>query len=352
MSTPSPLSVIPYFDIPKGDYEYKINSKGLINKSYSIKKGGVELYFLQQIDHSIFKDIKGLMNNIEVVCEHFNKAEKSPKHLNLIYTKDRKAFYESNQKEFWRLYEYMDGETFFKADNPIIAEGAGRGFGEFLGALSNLNPDSLSVTIPDFHDINSRLNQFNNSLESASKERLKQAKNWIELVDNKREFVKSIFSQVTSTCPQRISHNDTKLSNLLFDSQQKAKCVVDYDTLMPGYIPLDFGDSVRTICSTTKEDDPNFKGTYINITLFNSFTKSFINSVKEVITKEELKTMPKTVAYMPFLMGLRMLTDFLNNDVYYSTNYKNHNLDRAANQLTLFKNAVSLENEMNKIINS
>ena len=352
MSTFSPLTILPNFEISDGEYKFEINSKGLINKSFSIKKAGKSVFFLQQIDDSIFKDIDGLMHNIEVVCNHFEMLPKSPKHLNLIYAKDTKPYFKSNKNEFWRLYEYMEGETFFKAKSENIAKEAGSGFGEFLGALSNLRPDSLSITIPNFHDINSRLDQYTNSLASASEERLRQAQPWIDLIAENRDFVKAIYAQVTSICPLRISHNDTKLSNLLFDVNGKAKCVVDYDTLMPGYIPLDFGDSVRTICSTTVEDDPHFDRTIINMDLFESFTKSFINSIKEVVTQEELQVMSATVAYMPFLMGLRMLTDFLNNDLYYSTNYKNHNLDRAANQFSLFKNAVSLENEMKTIINS
>ncbi len=352
MTIEEPLAVLSQFNIDNIEYQLTPVSNGLINQSFIVSRASdnKNLYFLQCINHSIFKDIEGLMNNVKVVCSYFETVENAPAHLELILTKEENSFYISTEKNYWRLYRYIGGDTYFRADNLGLAKEAGTAYGHFLGTLSNLNPEKLAITLPDFHDINVRYKQFQQSLIIASEERKQKAQPWIRLVELKIETVIGIYKKITNTCPIRVTHNDAKLSNLLFDANKKAKCVIDYDTLMPGYIALDFGDSVRTICSTSIEDDPTLDNTKLDMSVFEAFTTQFIKSISNIITKEELEALPKTGSYMAFIMGIRMLTDYLNNDVYYTIDYKEHNYDRASNQLTLYKSALSLESRMKDII--
>lgn len=347
-------NIIENFDIPADDYEYIANTNGLINKSYALcKKDSVEnTLFLQQIDHTIFKNIEGLMDNIDIVCKHLKKTTNAPKHLELINTKSGKSYYKTDNGDFWRLYSYINGKTHFRADNKQLAQEAGKMFGDFLFSLSSLDATKLAITLPDFHNIIHRYDQFKDSLKNGSEDRKIKANEYIKVVENNIEFIISIYIETIDTCPLKATHNDTKLSNLIFDDHQKGVCVVDYDTLMPGYIPFDFGDSVRTICSSTIEHDTNLSNTHFDLAIFKPFAESFIDSFHGTLNDQELKMFSKSGIYMSFIMGIRMLTDYLNNDVYYSTNYENHNLDRAANQLTLSISGIESLPEMTKIITS
>jgi thiamine kinase-like enzyme len=162
--------------------------------------------------------------------------------------------------------------------------------------------------------------------------------------------VTDIYHHIINTCPVRATHNDTKLGNLLFDDLNKGIVVVDYDTFMPGYLPLDFGDTIRSLCSTTDEDDPDLVNTRFDLMIFQSFATTFIEELKGSITEAEINSFPLAVPYMPFLMGLRMLTDYLNNDIYYRIQYEEHNFDRASNQLKLYSSGTEQQKDIDKIV--
>jgi len=345
-------TILSYFDIPVGNYDITPIGHGLINKSYVVTEATTHenKYFLQQIDHNIFKDIPGLMQNIAVVTAYFKTLDNPPQHLRTYSTKTGQNYYHSATGEYIRLYNYVNGYTYHRAENLPMASESGRMFGEFLNALSGLDSSLLTPTIPHFHDINIRYAQFLESIASAGQERTTAAAALIQLVHDNIQFVKEIYHELVETCPLRATHNDCKLSNLLFDKNLHGICVIDYDTLMPGYWPLDFADSVRTLCSSTLEDDKNIANTRFDIGFFKAFATSFVNTLDGTITASEINLLPKAVPYMPFLMGLRMLTDYLNNDIYYSTQYPDHNYYRAANQLTLYKSGSVLQDEMNNIV--
>ena len=344
--------ILNQFDIPDLAYNLETIKYGLINKSYVVSEqiSGKKRYFLQQIDHNAFSDIEGIMHNIGVVIDHFNSQSNAPGHLATLLTMSGTNYYKSEAGDYWRLYNYVDGKTYYRAENEQIAAEAGRMFGDFLKSLQGVELALMQTTIPGFHDIDLRYEQFKKSLTTANPERKDKANTLISLAMENINYIKDIYHQIIGNCPARVTHNDTKLSNLLFDQQQKGICVVDYDTLMPGYLALDYGDSVRTICSTTVEDDTNLAGTYYDIAIFKSFSLKFIGGLKETCTRAEINHFAKAVPYMPFIMGLRMLTDYLNNDVYYSTQYEQHNLDRASNQLALFISGAAQLEEMNNIV--
>ena len=350
---PEAATVLPYFDIPDGDYQLGPVSHGLINQSFKVidRASGKPVFFLQQIDHHIFKDVAGLMHNIELVTAHFSKLPDPPRFLQTINSRSGKNFYRSPAGNYWRLYHYITGKTYARAENHQLAAAAGHMFGEFLAALTGLDTTRMAVTIPRFHDINWRYEQFKESLAGAGSSRLTKAARLINQVEENIDQVQQIYHDITRACPVRVVHNDTKLSNLLFDEQQHGICVVDYDTLMPGYLPFDFGDAIRSLASTTVEDDKDIENTCFDTAVFTAFTSPFARALGQAITAAEMSRLAVSVPYMPFLMGLRMLTDYLNNDVYYTTNYKEHNYHRAANQLALYSSGMALLPEMNKIVN-
>ena len=159
------------------------------------------------------------------------------------------------------------------------------------------------------------------------------------------------YSELCKQCPLQVTHNDTKMNNLIFSNSGDA-VVVDYDTIMPGYIALDYGDSVRTICSTTAEDSIDLDEIGYDLSMIRSFSHSFIKALNLNKKSQDLDFLARATCFMPFLMGLRMLTDYLNNDIYYSTNYSDHNLDRAKNQFTLYRKGMALLPQINTLISS
>ena len=352
MPAEPPIDILAEFNIPRHTYELLPVAHGLINKSYLVIEdaSATAQYFLQQIDHHAFNDIEGIMHNIGVVTDYFKDRPKPLGYLTTIMTNTGDNYYKSTKGEYWRLYNYVAGNTYYRAENENLAAEAGKMFGEFQNALDGIEINLIKETIPRFHDIDLRYEQFLASIAGASASRKKHAASLIDLVKEHIDYVKRIYHDTVSSCPLRVTHNDTKLSNLMFDDHDEGLCVVDYDTLMPGFLPLDFGDSVRTICSTTVEDDKNIADTYFDLTIYKAFTISFITAMRGSITAAELQMLPRTAAYMPFLMGLRMLTDYLNDDVYYTIQYKQHNYDRALNQMTLFISGIDLLDEMNNIV--
>lgn len=352
MSAGNLIAILSEFEIPQRDYELEQVKYGLINKSYNVveRSSNKKCFFLQQVDHNAFKDIEGIMHNIGIITNHFKGQSGAPKHLKTLVTRSGANYYKSPAGEYWRLYNYIEGHTYYRAETIQLATEAGKMFGKFQNSLDGIDITLIRDTIPGFHDMDMRYEQFLESLSGATNVRKEKAADLIVLVKENIKYVKSIWYDTVRSCPPRVTHNDTKLSNLLFDDNNHGICVVDYDTLMPGFLPLDFGDSVRTICSTTIEDDTNLKDTFFNINIFRALVTSFIAALEGSITVAEIKMLPRTAAYMPFIMGLRMLTDYLNNDIYYTTEYDQHNFDRAANQMTLFMSGVGLLDEMNNIV--
>jgi hypothetical protein len=342
--------ILSQFDIPKDSYSLVANKTGLINKSFSvIDSAGQPVYFLQEIDKKVFKDIEGLMSNIRLITTHFRKLEHPPAHLEFINTTSNQSYLKTNKGSYWRLYTYCPGKSYDIAENKEMAAVAGTAFGEFLRAIETIDVKKLAVTIPNFHNINFRYAQFIDSTKNADQSRLVKSEELIELVDMDIKLWIDFYNELGDRCTLQPTHNDTKLNNLIISDTEPA-VVVDYDTIMPGYIALDYGDAVRTICSTTAEDSIDLDEIGYDLSMIRSFSLSFIKALNLNNKSQDLDFLARAICFMPFLMGLRMLTDYLNNDIYYSTNYANHNLDRAKNQITLYRKGMTLLPQINSLI--
>jgi len=317
----------------------KTLTSGHINDTFLIETEK-DSFVLQKLNHLVFPNIPELMNNKLKVTQHLNKKRSYKLSLLRFFpTKDNQYYHHDEKGNYWSLMNYIpDSRVLDKTENHNQAYEAGKAFGHFIAQLDDFNASELYEIIPDFHKMSFRFSQFDEALKKASEERKKQAKEWIEQVVSSRKKMHQLEELYEhGEIPLRVTHNDTKLSNILFNSQNKAIAVIDWDTLMPGIVHYDFGDSIRSICSTATEDETDLESVQFNKTYYESYKKGFLEELKDVLFPKEIELLPLAAETITFIMGLRFLTDFLNNDVYYKITYPKHNLDRAANQLTLVR---------------
>ena len=262
----------------------------------------------------------------------------------------------------WRMEEFIDNtKTYLTTESTEILTEAGKAAGKFQKHLDGFPAEELYEIIPKFHYTPNRVNQLKEALsneENKTKrsERFKIAKEAIEFLTDENRINKTniITNKLQSKeIPLRVTHNDTKLSNILFDKDtDKAVCLIDLDTVMPGALVYDFGEGLRTGITTAKEDEQDVSKIYADINRFEAFTKGFLSEVKDIITEEEIKLLPLGLWMMTYENAIRFLTDYLNGDVYYSVDkdIENHNLIRAKTQMELLKQIEEKEDEMKGVI--
>ena len=335
---------------------YKELASGHINDTYLIETSNKKNFVLQRINHGVFKDVPGLINNkvaisshIEGKLSHLPKSERERKVLTFVSTKDGAPFYYGESGGYWNLMVYItESITYETVKNEEIAYEGGKLIGDFLNLTNDFDASQLIEVIPKFHDMSSRFSQFEDSLKVASPERLKQAKLYIDLVWSLKDEMHILQNlKESGDIKLRVTHNDTKISNVLFNTEKKGLCVIDTDTVMPGIVHYDFGDAIRTICNSAAEDETNLALVNFNIDYYNSYLKGFLEKMNSSLSPIELKYLPLGAKTMIFIMALRFLTDFLNGDIYYKIKYPNHNLDRAKNQFKLIE---SLTEKLDVII--
>ncbi len=332
------------FDQSEQFENYSELASGHINDTYLIKSSDKKHFVLQRINEGVFKDIPGLIANKVMVSKHLqNKFKHLPEDelkrrvLTFIGTKKGAFYYRDKEGNFWNMMVYIQGGiTFETVNNLEIAYEGGKLFGEFLNLTSDFNAEKLIEVIPDFHNMAFRYGQFELALKEASQQRLEQAMSYIELVEVMKDEMHVLQKlKDTGKIKLRVTHNDTKISNALFDFNKKGLCVIDTDTVMPGIVHYDFGDAIRTICNTAAEDEKDLSLVNFNINFYKAYVKGFLEKTKSSLTVLEIKYLPLAAKSMVFIMALRFLTDFLNDDIYYKTEYAEHNFDRSKNQFKL-----------------
>ena len=347
----------------------KCNS-GHINKTYAVtyktKENEEKKYILQYVDTNVFPNLPELMTNIKKITKYMNekaleKGESIDRlTLKMIDTLDDNPNSIYNQN--WRMEEFIDNtKTYLTTESTEILTEAGKAAGKFQKHLDGFPAEELYEIIPKFHYTPNRVNQLKEALsneENKTKrsERFKIAKEAIEFLTDENRINKTniITNKLQSKeIPLRVTHNDTKLSNILFDKDtDKAVCLIDLDTVMPGALVYDFGEGLRTGITTAKEDEQDVSKIYADIDRFEAFTKGFLSEVKDIITEEEIKLLPLGLWMMTYENAIRFLTDYLNGDVYFSVNkdIENHNLIRAKTQMELLKQIEEKEDEMKGVI--
>lgn len=336
---------------------HKILASGHINDTYLIKTTKKPYFVLQRINHAVFKNVPGLIENKVAISRHIkNKiANKSNRKLErdtltFVRAKEGASYYRDMQGEYWNLMYFIDKSiTYESVSNVEVAYEAGKLMGEFLTLTSDFDANKLTEVIPKFHDMSFRYSQFEDALKAATKERLKASKEYLKIIEDSSAEMHILQTlKETGAIKTRVTHNDTKISNILFNKKNKGICVIDTDTVMPGIIHYDFGDAIRTICNNAVEDETNLDLVVFIVDYYKAYKKGFLKHTKSSITPLELKHLPLGAKTMIFIMALRFLTDYLNGDVYYKTNHPEHNLDRAKNQFKLLE---SFSNQISKIEN-
>ena len=351
--------IVSHFTIRGEFLDFEKVSIGHINDSYQIKTTSTDHpgYFLQRINNYIFKDVEGLMNNISTVTSHLaaKLAENDKlvfKVLEIIPCTDGKKFFLDNKGDYWRLYTFIENMHVYDfVENTKIAYEGGKAFGIFMSLLADLPANMLTETIPDFHNMEKRLGTFYNSLKTNHVDRVKDIPEEIEFVKKRAEKMLTIPALIKAgSLPIRITHNDTKFNNILFDKTNHAMCIVDLDTVMPGSILFDFGDAIRTGANTALEDEKDLSKVDINLPIYEAYANGFIKSTRQTLSLVEIDNLAFSARFMTFIIGLRFLTDFVDGDLYFRTQYPEHNLIRAKVQFRLIEAMERNAGKMHSII--
>ncbi|QNM84923.1 phosphotransferase [Polaribacter pectinis] len=347
-------SIFNEFDHQSNYVSHSELNSGHINDTFLVKTDGSKDYILQRINHKIFKDVPGLVNNKVLTSKHLkskypnlSEDELSVKVLSFVKSKSTDFYYFKKGEDFWNVMIFIDNSVTHEIvkDKEIAYEG-GKLLGDFLNSTSDFDSSKLIDVIPNFHDMSFRYKQYASSLQSALKERLLKASKYIKIVSELKEEMHVLQNlKQEGKIPVRVTHNDTKISNSLFTKDNKGICMIDTDTVMPGIIHYDFGDAIRTICNSAAEDEKDLSKVAFNLEYYKAYEKGFLEKSRDSLSEIGLKHLPLAAKTMIFIMALRFLTDYLNNDIYYKTEYSEHNLDRAKNQFKL------IESFSEKIIN-
>ncbi|MBQ7572758.1 MAG: aminoglycoside phosphotransferase family protein [Clostridia bacterium] len=350
------------FDLNDILSKFKIDSvikpygNGHINDTYCVEP---HKYILQRINTSIFKNPDKLMQNIEnvtaflkkqIVADHGNPDLET---LTIIKTVDGNNYYEADKNNVFRLYKFISGtKTIEDGATENDMYNAGKGFGKFTKMLDRFPIEKLNETIKDFHNTPKRVLALKKAIETDTVGRKKYVKKEIDFALRNAHFADKVTGALkASKIPLRVTHNDTKINNILFDEKSsEPTCVIDLDTVMPGSMLYDFGDALRIGASTASEDETDLKKVHFDENIFKAFAKGYINQVKDVITETEASLLAFSAKLMTYECGIRFLTDYLNGDKYFKIHKENHNLDRARNQFKLVEEISKKEDMLNDII--
>jgi thiamine kinase-like enzyme len=314
-------------------------------------------YLLQRINHLIFKDVELLQNNILHVTNHIRKKLKEKgvedierKVLTIIPAKDGKL-YHFDGENYWRVYLFISGGKSYDAITPELAYEAGKAFGEFQGYLADI-PEQIYETIPNFHNMEFRLEQFREALANDAAGRVASHQEIINEIELRaEEMCKAERMGREGTLPKRINHCDTKVNNVLFDAEGRILCVVDLDTVMPGYVLSDFGDFIRTGANTGEEDDANLSKVGVNLDIFAGYTRGYLETAKRFLLPVEIENLPFGARLLTYMQTVRFFTDYLNGDTYYKIHFPEHNLQRTKAQLKLLWELEKNQEKLDAIVN-
>ncbi len=329
--------------------------KGHINRTCLLVTDAPHRYILQRISREAFHDIPALMENISRVTQFLAEKTDDPRaSLHLIPTLDGHSFYQDQDGECWRVYDFVEDSFCLQAaQTPGDFYQSAVAFGNFQNMLREFPAAELHETIPDFHNTPDRYRKFDLACEADLMGRAAGAAREIEFALSRRKDAGVLqLQRENGSLPLRVTHNDTKLNNVLFDAKsRRALCVIDLDTVMPGLAAYDFGDSIRFGASTAAEDEKDLDRVWMDTALFRTYVKGFVPACGG-LTEAELHSLPCGAWMITLECGLRFLTDYLNGDTYFSTAYPEHNLVRARNQFKLVKDMEEKWEAMQEIVAS
>ncbi len=340
------------------------NTQGNINSTYlvSFKNGAnIDLYLLQKINSYVFKEPYLVMKNIDAVTQHISeKLDDFHRTLKFVRTTTGELMYtyinRDGEKEYYRLYEYIAScvsyDTFRDCENPEqIAYNAGKCFGLFHKYLTDFPANMLAETIPNFHNTPKRFDDLLIAIENGVTNRAFECSSEIVYLISKIKEYSVIWNNLGGSIPLRVTHNDTKLNNILMDSiSNEGIAVIDLDTIMPGSILFDIGDGIRSACSNCFEDETDESKISLNMNFTKAYLKGYLEEMAKYLTPQEVNLIALSICVLTYELTLRFLTDYINNDVYFKVKYTKHNYDRFRNQFLLLKDIESKKYEITKYV--
>lgn len=322
--------------------------EGHINNTYCVcvkaSDAKESKYILQRINSNVFKEPVKLMENIYNVTNYLkdeiikNGGDYLRETLNLLKTKDNNYYYIDTDKEVWRAFYFIEDTICLQSVEKLehFYESA-KSFGKFMRQLSEFPAEKLYETIEKFHDTPNRLNNLKNAINIDKLGRADLIKDEIDFALSREKDCSYLMDKLAKNeLPLRVTHNDTKLNNILFDKHtQKGICIIDLDTIMPGLCANDFGDSIRFGASTAAEDEPDLSKVHFDLELFDIYVRGYLEVTANILTEAELESLVWGSKLMTLECGIRFLTDYLDGDIYFKISHENHNLDRARTQFKL-----------------
>lgn len=332
--------------------------EGFINDTYIIEmEEGSPRYILQRKNKRIFSPIPAMMENIEKVCSHIKqKVEQAGgdpmrEAMTVIRTGNGKLYYEDEENEFWAVCLFIeDTIAYDSARTPDLAYAGGKGIGKFQSLVADLK-EPLTDILPGFHNIRIRFQQWDDTLKKDPVGRKSAVADEISWIENRREEMMNFWQLVEDgTIPTRISHNDTKINNILFDQKGEVLCVIDLDTVLSSTVLNDFGDAIRFYTNTGKEDDTNLEKVSMDMEIFRAFTKGYLEEAASFLTNKEIEYLPFSARYITYEQVLRFLMDHIDGDNYYKVKSGEHNLIRTRAQYKLLTSIEEQYDQMKQTV--
>ncbi len=332
---------------------------GHINDTLKVTtdKGEIK-YVLQRINHQIFTDVEALQNNIHIVTSHIREQLEAKgetdidrKVLTFLPTRDGKKYYFDGES-YWRVSLFIPRSKSYEEITPELSFEAGKAFGDFHAMLSDLPEGTLKETIPNFHNMEFRLRQFHEAIEANPAGRLDEVLDLVEEIERRAEQMcvqERLYRE--GKLRKRVNHCDTKVNNMLFDADNdQVLCVIDLDTVMPGFVLSDIGDFIRTGANTGAEDDENLDNVNVNMEIFEAYTKGYMEKAKAFLTPLEIQLLPYGGRLLTYMQTVRFLTDYINGDTYYKIHSPKHNLIRTKAQFKLLQSLEAHAEEMDRFM--
>lgn len=356
--------IINVFDFQGENVSYERLFRGHINETYVVTNkidSDIIRYIIQRVNTTIFHDPVGLMKNIKGITEFIRNTitaqggDVQRCTLDIIPVKGGGFYYIDDEGGFWRAYSYIENSVSYDIVSDInLMYKAGVALGDFQKILAEYPADTLSETIVDFHNTVSRYTNFEKAVESNLSGRRDNVLEEIKFVRERKNICSVLIDKIREgSIPIRVTHNDTKINNILMDDKTNdVLCFIDLDTVMPGSALYDFGDSIRFAASSGAEDERDLDKIWMRIDYYKAYAQGYLSVMSKELTREEIELIPESCILLTLECGMRFLTDYINGDVYFGIHYPEHNLDRARTQFKLVEDMENKFDEMKSIISS
>ncbi len=338
------LTILKAYGFAQDSVQAEPLGNGLINQTWKLKTANAA-YVLQRINDTVFTEPATIAYNIGLIAAYMNKQLPEYMFVSPIPSVDGKQMVYIEGIGYFRLFPFIAGShSKDVVGNAEEAYEAASQFGKFTKLLSGFDVTQLKITLPHFHNLSYRYNQFTDALANGNKERIATSTELIDFIRQNNDIVATYeFIKSNPDFKKRVTHHDTKISNVLFNDANKSLCVIDLDTVMPGFFISDVGDMFRTYLSPVSEEETDLSKIEIRENLYKAIVSGYYQAMENELTDVEKKHFFYAGKFMIYMQATRFLTDHINDDVYYGANYPGHNFNRAANQITLLKKLMEKE---------